>query len=118
MEKNEIKKILLSLLTVSCFLLNAQTLVSTTPENKNIILEQFTGIYSVYDPDGHAIAQSLHDANPNDVFLIYIHTSGYANPFGGDPDFRVDPEGTNIANQSGLSELPGGTVNRHQFTIG
>jgi len=111
------KKILLSLFTVSCFLSNAQTFVSTSPENKNIILEEFTGISCGYCPDGHRIGQELHDLNPNDVFLINIHTGGYASPQGPGTDFRVDPEGANIANQSGLSGYPAGTVNRHQFTM-
>ena len=111
------KKKLLYIFTLSCFLVNAQTFVSTNPENKNIILEEFTGIYCGFCPDGHAIGQSLHDANPNDVFLINIHTGSYASPSGGDPDFRVDPIGANIASQSNLSGYPAGTVNRHQFTM-
>jgi len=113
------KKILLYVFTLSCFLVTAQTptFVSTNPENKNIILEEFTGIYCGFCPDGHAIGQSLHDANPNDVFLINIHTGSYASPSGGDPDFRVDPIGANIANQSNLSGYPAGTVNRHLFTM-
>ena len=68
------KKLLLILLCL-IFTLNfgySQNLVSTTPENRNIILEEFTGIYNVWCPDGHLIAQQLHDANPGDVVLIFI----------------------------------------------
>ena len=97
-------------------MVNAQTFVSTSPENKNIILEEFTGIYCVWCPAGHLIGQQLHDANPNDVFLINIHTGGYATPSGGDPDFRT-PFGDAIATQSNLAGYPAGTVNRHQFTM-
>ena len=61
----------LALVTTFAF---AQTFVSTTPENKNVVLEEFTGIYCGFCPDGHVIGQGLHDANPNDVFLINIHT--------------------------------------------
>jgi hypothetical protein len=43
----------------------AQTIVSTSPENKKIILEEYTGIHCTYCPDGHEIAQSLKDANPD-----------------------------------------------------
>jgi len=100
------------------FTINAQTIVSTQPENKNVILEEFTGISCVYCPDGHRIAQDLHNANPNDVFLINIHTGGYANPQGPGTDFRVDPIGSNIAAQSGVSGYPSGTVNRHVFSGG
>lgn len=92
----------------------AQTIVSTNPENKKVILEEFTGIYCVYCPQGHAIAQGIKDANPGDVFLINIHTGGYANPSGNDPDYRT-AFGAAIAGQSGLVGYPAGTVNRHFF---
>ena len=94
------------------FCAHAQTFVSTSPENKNIILEEFTGISCTFCPDGHKIGQQLHDANPNDIFLINIHTGGYASPQGPGTDFRVDPIGSNIAGQSNLSGYPAGTVNR------
>jgi len=98
------------------FIATSQTFVSTTPENKNVILEEFTGIYCQFCPDGHLIAQNLHNANPNDVFLINIHTGGYANPNGpSDPDFNTLFGGT-IANNSGLTGYPAGTVNRSAFT--
>ncbi len=94
----------------------AQTIVSTSPENKNVILEEFTGIHCGYCPQGHAIAQSIQDANPNDVFLINIHQGGYATPGTGEPDFRTD-FGDAIAGQSGLTGYPAGTVNRHIFPV-
>ena len=101
---------LLSLIATS------QTFVSTTPENKNVILEEFTGIYCTYCPDGHLIAQGLHDANPNDVFLINIHTGGYSNPNGpNDPDFNC-PYGSAIANNANIAGYPAGTINRATFT--
>jgi len=92
----------------------AQTIVSTNPENKNVILEEFTGIYCVYCPQGHAIAQAIQDNNPGDAFLINIHTGGYANPQNNDPDFRTQ-FGAAIASQSNLVGYPAGTVNRHYF---
>ena len=94
----------------------AQNFVSTTPENKNVVLEEFTGIYCTFCPDGHLKAQQLHDANPGDVVLINIHTGSYANPNPGDPDFKT-PFGSAIAGQSNVGGYPAGTVNRHQFTM-
>ncbi|MBE50912.1 MAG: hypothetical protein CMP51_04390 [Flavobacteriales bacterium] len=111
------KLIPLMILAIFSLIANAQTFVSTSPENKNVILEEFTGIYCVWCPAGHLIGQQLHDANPNDVFLINIHTGGFATPGAGDPDFRVDPIGANIASQSNLSGYPAGTVNRHLFSM-
>ena len=105
--------IALALVTTFAF---AQTFVSTTPENKNVVLEEFTGIYCGFCPDGHVIGQGLHDANPNDVFLINIHTGGYSNPNGpSDPDFNC-PYGAAIGAASGLAGYPAGTVNRATFT--
>lgn len=92
----------------------AQTIVSTTPENKNVILEEFTGMHCVYCPQGHAIAQAIQDNNPSDVYLINVHTGGYAIPNAGEPDFRT-PFGAAIAGQSDLIGYPAGTVNRHYF---
>jgi hypothetical protein len=68
----------------------------------------------VFCPQGHAIAQSIQDNNPGEVFLVNIHVGGFAAPSGGDPDFRT-PFGTGIANQSGLIGYPAGTVNRQNF---
>ncbi len=110
------KKLYIILLVLLGLQIQAQTFVSTTPENKNVILEEFTGIYCTYCPDGHLIAQNLHNANPNDVFLINIHTGGYSNPNGlNDPDFNC-LYGAAIAANSGLAGYPAGTINRATFS--
>ena len=93
----------------------AETIVSTNPENKKIILEEYTGIHCTYCPDGHEIAQSLKDANPDNVFIINIHTGGYATPSSGEPDFRTS-FGDAIAAQSNLTGYPSGSVNRQYFS--
>jgi hypothetical protein len=113
---NKMKKALLA--SASLFLsvaAMAQLPVSTTPSNKNVILEEFTGIHCVYCPDGHKRAEQIRSANPNDVFLVNIHTGGYATPQAGEPDFRT-AYGTALAGQSGLTGYPSGTVNRHVFS--
>ncbi|HIF14459.1 MAG TPA: hypothetical protein EYQ86_03695, partial [Bacteroidetes bacterium] len=75
---------------------------------------EFTGIHCTYCPDGHKVAQDLHDANPLDVVLINIHTGSYADPDPGDPDFTT-PWGTSLATQSKLQGYPAGSVNRRTF---
>ena len=46
------KKLLLSLVfSLFAVFTYAQTIVSTSPENKNVILEEFTGIYCQFCPD-------------------------------------------------------------------
>jgi len=92
----------------------AQTIVGTDPENKNVVLEEFTGIHCGYCPQGHAVAQAIYDEHPDDVVLIAIHTGGYASPGAGEPDFRTE-FGSAIASQANISGYPAGTVNRHLF---
>lgn len=109
------KKLPLSLVfALFAFASFGQTIVSTSPEDQNVVLEEFTGIHCVYCPQGHAIAKAIQDAHPDDVSLINIHVGSFANPSGGEPDFRT-PYGTAIVGQTGLTGYPGGTVNRHVF---
>ncbi|MEZ4875589.1 MAG: T9SS type A sorting domain-containing protein [Flavobacteriaceae bacterium] len=111
MIKKYLGSLLLGLVALSGF---SQTIVSTTAENKKVILEEFTGIHCVYCPQGHAIAQAIQNNNPGDVFLINVHVGSFAVPGANEPDFRTS-FGTAIANQSQLVGYPAGTVNRHYF---
>lgn len=109
------RKFLLTLVFgVSALSLLAQIPVSTTPANKNVILEEFTGIHCGYCPDGHKIAQQIMTNNPGRAFMIAIHQGSYATPAAGEPDYRT-PWGDAIAGQTGLTGYPAGTVNRHVF---
>ena len=94
---------------IICLSTNSQTFVSTTPENKNIVLEEFTGISCTYCPDGHRIANDLYNNNPSDVVLINVHTGGYASPQGPGTDFNTI-FGSSIAGQSNLSGYPAGSL--------
>ena len=108
------KKILLILLSFLYINLNAQTLVDTSLHNKNVILEEFTGIHCTYCPDGHVIAQAIYNAYPQRVSLINVHVGSYAQPAFGEPDFRT-VFGSSLSAQSNLSGYPAGTINRHLF---
>ncbi len=112
MKKNYFFQLFLLLISFNLF---AQLPVSHTAENKNAVLEEFTGMHCTYCPDGHKIANQIHEAHPNDVVLINIHTGGYATPSAGEPDFRTS-FGAALAGQSGLTGYPSGTVNRHVFS--
>ena len=109
------KKITLFAVLFAAFQSNAQTIVSTTPQNKKVILEEFTGIHCGFCPQGHTVAKGIQDANPGNVFLINVHAGGYATPNAGEPDFRTS-FGTAIDGQSSLTGYPAGTVNRTVFT--
>lgn len=113
-----VKKLLpLSLMLVFSYSMISQTIVSTTPENRKAILEEFTGINCVFCPQGHAIANAIKANNPDNFFVINIHQGGFATPGAGQPDFRT-PFGNAIVNQSysgGGFGYPSGTVNRQNF---
>ena len=109
--KNIIPSILLIQLTIS---LSAQLLVSTDPQQKNAVLEEFTGIHCGNCPDGHAIAQEIIENNPYRAVVISIHQGNYAIPVEGEPDYRTQ-WGDPIAEQAGVIGYPMGTVNRHLF---
>jgi hypothetical protein len=108
------KKILLILLSFLYINLFAQTLVDTVPHNKNVVLEEFTGIHCTYCPDGHVIAQSIYNAYPQRASLINVHVGSYAQPAFGEPDFRT-VFGSSLSAQSNLSGYPAGTINRRLF---
>ena len=56
----------------------SQTFVSTTPSNKKVVIEEFTGINCGWCPQGHLYANQIMAAHPNQVFSINIHSGGYA----------------------------------------
>lgn len=81
---------------------------------KKVILEEYTGIHCTYCPDGHKIANQYKALHPNDVFLINVHQGSFATPSAGEPDFRTT-FGDALANQTGLTGYPSGTISRHLF---
>ena len=109
------KKLLLILFFIP-FILYSQTFVSTSPQNKKVVLEEYTGIHCVNCPGGHLIAKQIYDNNPGDAFIIAIHTGSFASPSLLEPDFRIDPIGSTLANTFGVSFNPSATINRHLFS--
>jgi hypothetical protein len=111
------KKVLsvIAILIFSSTVLNAQTIVSTTPSNRNVILEEYTGIHCTWCPDGHKRANQLIASNPGRVWAINIHQGGYASPGSGEPDYRTQ-WGDALAGQTGLTGYPSGTINRQVFS--
>ncbi len=106
---------ILTFFSVGFLFTQAQTLVTTQPTNKNVVLEEYTGIHCQYCPQGHAIAAAILENNPGRALAIAIHQGGYAVPNSGEPDYRT-PFGDALANQTGLGGYPSGTVNRHIFS--
>lgn len=90
------------------------TIVSTSPEMRNVVLEVFGGYHAGYDPDGHLVADGIAALYPGDVSIINFHQGGYAIPNTGEPDFRT-AYGDSIAFQTELVGYPAGTINRQFF---
>jgi hypothetical protein len=86
------------------------TIVSLTPSNRNVVLEEYTGINCTWCPAGHLVANQIKEANPDRVCLINIHQGGYA------ANTYTTQFGDALANQTNLEGYPSGTVNRHVFT--
>ncbi len=106
------KNIYLSIAFSVFFLtVSAQDFVSTEPCFKNVVLEELTGIYCTFCPDGHARANVLKNDFPGRVILVNIHAGSYASPDPGDVDFRTSV-GTSINNFLDPSGYPAGAVNR------
>lgn len=97
------------LLTVALGSLRAQQIVSTTPSNRNVLIEEFTGRNCGYCPDGHAIANQLVHNNPGRVWAVNIHTGGFA-PMTY-PNFNITA-GPFYASDFSITSFPAGLVNR------
>lgn len=110
------KKITLVMMALLPFLSNGQTIVGTEPQNKNVIIEHYTAIRCGYCPGGAATANSIANANPGRVMLIFVHAGSLAVPNGaGQLDFRT-PFGSSLASNGGVTANPTGTINRHFFS--
>jgi hypothetical protein len=96
---------------------NTPTDTTQATQQKNILIEEFTGVKCVQCPEGHAIAQSIADAHNGRVEIVSIHSGFYAVPF---PfslyNFKI-PEGTAIENLIGpASFYPTAGIDRKLFS--
>lgn len=105
------KKITFALMALLAFTfsLKAQQYVSTTPANRNVILEEFTGRNCQYCPDGHAIANQIAASNPGRFWAVNVHAGSYAPTTY--PNFNI-PESATILGGFNVSGFPSGVVNR------
>ncbi|MGB0932756.1 MAG: Omp28-related outer membrane protein [Lishizhenia sp.] len=96
----------------------------TTNENtlRNVLIEDYTGHTCFNCPNAAVVAENLHNANPERVFVATIHAGpgqlGFQEPLSG-PSFTTDhtcPEGIEYGNYFasgfGFSGNPSGNVNR------
>ena len=100
------------LMSIGLFVWAQPTIVSTSPSNRNVLIEEYTGINCGYCPNGHAYGNTVLTNNQGHAWVINIHQGSYANAT---PDYRTS-FGDALFNQIGSTGYPCGTVNRHVFS--
>ena len=96
---------------LNCF---AQNFVSTSPSNKNVLLEGFGGINCYYCAEGDATATSIQNLHPDRIVWINIHAGIFAEPSANEPDLRSSYADT-LLTVSGLTTFPAAMINRREF---
>ncbi len=88
-----------------------------TTQQKNILIEEFTGVKCVQCPEGHEIAQNIADANNGRVEIVSIHSGFYAVPYTFSLyNFKI-AEGTAIENLVGpASFYPTAAIDRKLYS--
>ncbi len=90
------------------------TLATTDQQNRNAVLEDFTGVRCGYCPQGHQIAQTMLNTSPDKVVVIGVNAGGYAAPAAGWANFTTS-YGQAWIDQSSVKGYPAGTMNRQRF---
>ena len=109
------KTLLLSFVILSLgFQVKSQTIVSTDPENRNALIEEFTGIACGFCPMGHLEVETFINAHPGDGFSVAIHQGFFAIPDENQPYYLTDV-GDGLGAYFSVNSWPSGLVNRHDF---
>ncbi len=118
MRKLRLNHLVLSLFSICCIPLpgraQEETGVARTPQLRNILLEEFTGLHCSYCPSGHANAQALHNVLGHRMQTIAVHVGSLAVPSGNEVDLRSS-YGEAWYQRQGGSGMPSGAVNRYHF---
>ncbi len=97
---------------LACMFVNAQEFVSTTPANRNVVIEEFTGRNCGYCPDGHVIANQIVHNNPGRAWAVNVHAGGFSPTSFPNLNTTVS---TTIHNGFSISGYPTGVVNRSTY---
>lgn len=91
------------------------TLVSTEPGYRRVLMEEFTGMHCQNCPAGHKTANEIKEAYGDYCHVINIHAGSLATPYPGQTDLR-SAYGEALATQAGVTGIPSVSVNRHLFS--
>ena len=103
--------VLVASMLLTSFAISAQTFVSTTPGNRNVLIEEYTGVSCQYCPLGHKAIDFTLKSFPGRAFAINIHQGVFASQFS-------TQWGNALANQASVQSYPSSTLNRHAFSGG
>ena len=92
----------------------AQGQVSTDPQPRNALLEEFTAINCGNCPTGHATAAILAAANPGRVVMLNVHAGSLATPSGVQPYLRTT-WGNQLHGAFGVTFTPQALVSRKPY---
>ncbi len=119
MKKTVLLIVLFAFITAGLF---AQNYVSKEPQNKNAIIEEFTGVRCGYCPQGHDILADILETYPDRAFAVGYHPSNTSltQPYPNNPDFRRDfPNEFFTSSYCGTGPfMPGAFVNRKIWSAG
>ena len=87
----------------------SQTIVSTRPTQRNVLIEEYTGVGCTYCPLGHKAVDFCLSSFPGRAFAINIHQGMFATQF-------TTNWGNALANQAGVMGYPSATLSRHYFS--
>lgn len=90
--------------------ITAQNFVSFAPQGKGVLIEEFTGRYCQYCPDGHVVANNIVHNNPGKAWAVNVHGGDYAPT--NYPNFNTNV-GEQIMYAFNASSFPTGVVNRN-----
>ncbi len=105
---------LLPLFVLLPFSAFAQGLVSHDPENRTVLLEEFSAIHCGNCPAAHVLADQLIAAHPGQLVAAELHGGGLSVPSTGEPDLR-NASSTALWSFYAVASQPRGPVDRRPY---
>ncbi len=93
------------------FIFNPNIFVTQTPQNRTVLIEEFTGTNCGYCPDGHRIADSLVEAYPGIIYNMNVHAGSFA-------AYYKTNVGTLLNSYFFVSGYPSGLISRELVKTG
>lgn len=90
------------------------TIVDKTPQDRKVLVEEFTGLHCPNCPSGHKMAGEIEALYPEDCFFVNIHAGALATPRPGETDLR-SAYGESLAKRADVTGIPSAEISRHRF---